>query len=181
MRWRVTYTDLDIYWHATPCEEIVSDLSDNVWIQYTPRKIRSEWFCTGVMSWSNCTNNKDALQKLINVQNESRKSGISSNDEIIFNKYYDTLGIVINKLSTKKYLIGKEFNKIILAYPIFFPSLKCYHSNYIVGNYQKAKILEVIESRLSSKFYWLRFFPGIISYNLQNLITRVKNRLREIK
>jgi hypothetical protein len=175
---RVLYSDLDIYWRARPSEEIIYDLSDNIWVQYTPSNLRKNWFCTGIMSWSNSANTKVALNKLIYNQNYSFNSGNPANDEVTFNQSYDTLPIEIKKMPTKEYLIGKEFNKIFIAHFIYFPNLVCFHANYIIGNDLKAKILRIVKIRLSSKITWIRYVPFVIAFNFKDLFSRIVRRLK---
>jgi hypothetical protein len=173
---RVLYTDLDIYWHTKLSEEIFLDQSCDVWVQYTPEQIRTQWFCTGIMSWPNSSNSMLALEKLIDFQNLSFESEIPANDEIIFNNCYENLEIKIKKLPVKKYLVGKEFNKVFIAPHFFFPNLTCFHANYFVGNSLKAEILKVISVRLSSKYKWITFVPFVIGLNLQDFFLRIRKR-----
>lgn len=175
---RVLYSDLDIYWRKRPSEEIIYDLSENIWVQYTPSNLRKNWFCTGIMSWSNSANTKVALNKLVYNQNYSFNSGNPANDEVTFNQSYDTLPIEIKKMPTKEYLIGKEFNKIFIAHFIYFPNLVCFHANYIIGNDLKAKILRIVKIRLSSKITWIRYVPFVIAFNFKDLFSRIVRRLK---
>lgn len=173
---RVVYTDLDIYWRTKPSDEVFLDQSCNVWVQYTPSKIRTQWFCTGIMSWPNSKDSVSALKKLINDQNLSFESGDPANDEVIFNKCYENLAIEVKKMPINKYLVGKEFNRVFIAPRFFFPHLICFHANYFVGNDLKAKILKVIEIRLSSKYKWIIFVPFVIGLNLKDLLLRATQR-----
>ena len=175
---RVLYSDLDVYWNSKPSKNLVLDQSDNVWIQYTPNSLRWNWYCTGIMSWSNTTNNKLALKKLIQAQDYSFKSETPRNDEVTFNHYKDKLPINIKKLSTKKYLVGREFNKVFFAYSLYFPNLICFHANYFTGEHLKAKILKILKIRLSTKVIWIKYIPLVIIFNLSDMYRRLRRKIR---
>jgi hypothetical protein len=177
---RVLFTDLDIFWKLPPDSELIQGESETMWVQYTPENFRQNWFCTGIMSLANTECCKQTLKELINLQIASYTSGHSINDEVAFNYHQTSLKFKVNKLSTRKYLIGKEYNKVFFAPSLFFPELICFHANYFLGNEIKAKILQSVESRLTSKFYWLKYFTIILKVNLKNLISKVIKRAKVI-
>ncbi len=149
----VLFSDLDIFWTNYPEKESLEVEFLHLKSQTVPEYKRKNWFCTGVMYWFRQDNTLSILKELSRLQTEKFLGGESMNDEVLFNSFYNSLGIRVDSLQQDEYLNGVDIFKLLISNRKRFLKIKCYHANYVTGLDNKFFLLNLVKSKLLYNSY----------------------------
>jgi len=150
---QVLFSDLDIYWTNYPEKESLEVKSLHLKSQTVPENKRNNWFCTGIMYWFRQDNTLSILKKLSRLQAEKFLGGESMNDEVLFNSFYNSLGVRVDSLEQDEYLNGVDIFKLLISKRKRFLKIKCFHANYVTGLDNKFFLLNLVKSKFLCSSY----------------------------
>lgn len=149
----VLFSDLDIFWTNYPDKESLDAKTLDLKSQTVPEYKRKNWFCTGVMYWYRQDHTLSILKELSNLQIEKILVGNSMNDEVLFNNFYNSIGIRVKAFLQNEYLNGVDIFKLLVSDRKRFQEIKCYHANYVAGLDNKLFLLKLVQSKFMNDSY----------------------------
>jgi hypothetical protein len=158
---QIVFSDLDVIWlNRTPSNPFSLKINDSCLALLqddTPKNRLDPHFCTGIMYWSVCDQNKLTLRNLLESQFTNNISGFFIPDEPTFNNYWRNLKnkSMFRILDPAYFVIGHRFFKLVFSRKSHLSKVEAFHANYVVGENLKYRRLRIVKLRQNGNPLWI--------------------------
>jgi hypothetical protein len=160
-RKQVIFSDLDVIWLNGKLRNPISFKDEDSCLTLlqddTPKNTFFPHFCTGIMYWSVCDQNKLILRNLFETQFTNNISGFFIPDEPTFNNFWRNLEnkSMFRILDPAYFVIGHRFFKLVFSRKLYLSKVEAFHANYVVGEHLKYRRLRIVKLRQNGNPLWI--------------------------